>query len=139
MVIGLAAALAVSGTGTPNAGGGPAPTNVLQLDDGDFELTTGFNQGKTGEGGEGGQVMTSGTQAPVLGNETAIADNSTLPSQKGISQAKSDGQTGITALEKSDVAKNVKPETRPSDAVTSESITERYRGLIEQYFKAITK
>jgi hypothetical protein len=104
-----------------------------------FGGTTGFKRGKSGEGSEGGQAMTAGTQAPVLGNETAISNDSTLPSQKGISQARPDGRSGMTALEKSDVAKDVKSENRQSDAVTSESIAERYRALVEQYFKAITK
>ena len=104
-----------------------------------FGGTTGFGRGKSGEGGENSQAMISGTNSPVLGNETAISNNSTMPSQKGISQGKPDGQTGMTALEKSDVAKDVKSENRQSDAVTSESIAERYRALVEQYFKAITK
>ena len=103
-----------------------------------FGNTTGFGRGKSGEG-ENGQAMITGTNSPVLGNETAISNNSTMPSQKGISQGKPDGGAGMTALEKSDVARDVKGENRQSDAVTSESIAARYRALVEQYFKAITK
>ena len=104
-----------------------------------FGGKTGFGRGKSGEGGEGGEAMITGNEAPVLGNETAISNNSTLPSQKGLSKAQPNGQSGMTALEKSDVAKDVKSENRQSDAVTGESVAERYRALVEQYFKAITK
>jgi len=104
-----------------------------------FGGSVGFGKGKNGQGGDSGQAITTGTQSPVLGNETAISNHSALPGSKGISQGKSVPDGSITALEKADVAKDVKGENRRSDAVAGESITERYRALVEQYFKAITK
>ena len=43
------------------------------------------------------------------------------------------------AFDKPDVVKGIQSVNRESDAVTSETVVEEYRDLVDTYFKAITK
>jgi ElaB/YqjD/DUF883 family membrane-anchored ribosome-binding protein len=90
-----------------------------------------------GEGGSGGFALSEGTQAPVMGNENAISKDS-RSSSNGMSRGGQPNKQGVSALEKSDTPAIASPQNRESDTVAGESDAGQYRGLVEQYFKAIT-
>ncbi|MBA4147536.1 MAG: hypothetical protein H0X66_05420 [Verrucomicrobia bacterium] len=101
-------------------------------------LSLGKGEGRSGSGGFAVMMEPS---ADVLGNETSISRSGESSKQKspaGYGQTKNPNEEGV-AFDKPDVVKGIKSVNRESDAVTSETVVEEYRDLVDKYFKAITK
>lgn len=102
-------------------------------------------QGKTGVGGQGysgrdGFAITSGQNPNVLGNEALPSNTDKAKTDgNGKNKASPNAVKPEVALDKSDVVHDVNPLNRESEAVQGETIIQQYRGLVEEYFKAITK
>ena len=99
----------------------------------------GFGPGQQGSGGSEGSAMMSAPEAAVLGNETRISKDSDSSSRKGQSQAKAKPGNPEVALDGADVVNGMNPSNRESDAIQGEAPVDKYRELVERYFKAITK
>jgi hypothetical protein len=83
------------------------------------------------------------TQSPnmgMLGGESHLGNN---PGGKGQSRKNGPGTPGQTSSQeqtgKADTMPEIKPATRESTAVTPEILAEQYRGLVEEYFRALTR
>ena len=102
----------------------------------------GFMSGRgDGQGGEGGYVVMQQPTIDVVGGETRIQRSDSTRSaqgQPGLGKGLPDDGKGVN-LDKSDVVKNLKPVNRKSEAVTSESMVEEYRDIVEKYFRQIAK
>jgi hypothetical protein len=101
-----------------------------------------FGSGITGSMGQGyngrsGFAIISGQNPNVLGNE-ALPANKALKNGDAKGQAPQNGEQSVT-LDKGDVVHNLNSLNRESEAVQSETIIQQYRGLVEEYFKALTK
>jgi hypothetical protein len=104
-----------------------------------------FGRGRAAGEGEGatgtsGYVMTDGSTADVLGNETR-AQNSGRPSRQSSRFGKGAGAlagTGSGEINPPDAMKNLNPVNRQSGVVASETVVEEYHDVVENYFKAIT-
>jgi hypothetical protein len=102
-----------------------------------------FGHGITGSVGQGytgrnGFAIITGQNPNVLGNE-ALPGNSNRAQKNGDPKgnAAQNAQQPV-ALDKSDVVHDLNSLNRESEAVQSETIIQQYRGLVEEYFKAIT-
>lgn len=94
-----------------------------------------------GRSGKGGFAVMMAPNADVLGNETSISRSGESSRQKGpagFGETKDANGEEIT-FDKPDVVKGIKSVNRESDAVTSETVVEEYRDLVDKYFKAITE
>jgi hypothetical protein len=101
----------------------------------------GFKPGKgeRGEGGKDGFAITADQNPSVLGNE-ALPRNADQSQNGGDGKDKNPplGAKPEVALDKGDVVHDVNAQNRESEAVQGETIIQQYRGLVDQYFKAIT-
>lgn len=113
-----------------------------------------FNQGNgqgMGMGGTGGSGMGSAgngglfgtTQSPnmgMLGGDSELGNHN---GGKGNSRKNGPGTPGETtasdSMGKADVLPEIKPATRESKTVTPEILAEQYRGIVEEYFRALTR
>jgi len=106
------------------------------------KLGQGFKpgSGSQGNGGRDGYAIIGGPNPNVLGNE-ALPSNTDKARNGGNGKNKTP-PTGVkpeVALDKSDVVHGVNPLNRESEAVQGETIIQQYSGLVEEYFKALTK
>lgn len=103
-------------------------------------LSLGNGKGE-GRSGSGGFAVMMAPSADVMGNETSISRSGESSKQKspaGFGETKNPNEEGV-AFDKPDVVKGIKSINRESDAITSESVVEEYRDLVDKYFKAITE
>ncbi|MDF1751929.1 MAG: hypothetical protein P1U89_04045 [Verrucomicrobiales bacterium] len=100
--------------------------------------TGGMGMGSAGTGGRGG--MTQSPNMGMLGGDGRLGNNS---GGKGNSRKNGPGKPGETAsadnMGKADVLPEIKPATRESKTVTPEILAEQYRGIVEEYFRALTR
>ncbi|EDY17795.1 hypothetical protein CfE428DRAFT_4534 [Chthoniobacter flavus Ellin428] len=103
-----------------------------------------FGSGLTGSMGQGysgrnGFAIISGQNPHVLGNE-ALPGNAAKVQKNGDTKGRMPQNAGQSVtLDKSDVVHDLNSVNRESEAVQSETIIQQYRGLVEEYFKALTK
>jgi hypothetical protein len=76
----------------------------------------------------------------MLGGDSDLGNNT---GGKGNSRKNGPGLPGETAaadnMGKADNLPEIKPATRESQTVTPEILAEKYRGLVEEYFRALTR
>jgi hypothetical protein len=100
----------------------------------------GFGKGSGPAGtGSNGFAVTTGPNANVLGNESAVSQDSNRPGARGRNQARPAGSPPEVSGDKPEAARDLNPVNRESDAVQGESWIEQYSDVVEKYFKAITK
>jgi len=97
--------------------------------------------GSVGQGysGRNGFAIIHGQNPHVLGNE-ALPGNAARVQKSGEAKGRipPNAEPSVT-LDKSDVVHDLNSVNRESEAVQSETVIQQYRGLVEEYFKAITK
>ena len=94
--------------------------------------------GAQGNGGRNGYSIISGQNPNVLGNE-ALPGPADRTQKGGNGKGQPPPKVPAVTLDKSDVAHDVNPVNRESEAVQSETIIQQYSDLVDEYFMAITK
>lgn len=98
----------------------------------------GTGAGSAGSGASGG--MTHSPNMGMLGGDSRLGNNT---GGKGNSRKNGPGTPGETAAAdnagKADTLPEIKPATRESQTVTPEILAEQYRGIVEEYFRALTR
>ena len=96
--------------------------------------------GMSGNGGRDGQAIITGTNAHVLGGESALSnDRDSKTSGNGKNRATPSAGEAPPSLDKPDVIHGVNAVNRESEAVQGESTIDQYSDIVEKYFKALTK
>jgi molybdopterin converting factor small subunit len=93
-----------------------------------------------GQAGSSGYAITDGASPSVMGNEAAAKKGNAAARQAGKNGQGSGPATagGRGEIGQADVLNGLNPVNRQSAAAASEAVSEEYRAVVENYFKAIT-
>ena len=99
---------------------------------------SGMGMGSAGTGGRFGSTFSP--NMGMLGGDSELGD---MSGGKGNSRRHGPGTPGETASTednaKADSLPEIKPATRQTKAVAPEILAEKYRGIVEEYFRALTR
>ncbi|HEV7868609.1 MAG TPA: hypothetical protein VGO90_13065 [Chthoniobacteraceae bacterium] len=103
---------------------------------------SGSKAGGMGQGSAGshGYAVITGPNANVMGNESMISESTKAElSGQGKNNAAPNAAGAQASIDKQDVVTGMEAVNRESGAVQGETGIEQYSGIVEQYFKALTK